>query len=250
MKVLLLAAGYGTRLYPLTKNIPKALLPIEGKPVIEYTIERLNKYNQIDDIYIVTNDRFFPKINEWKDTFISENNSSIEVINDNTNSDENKLGAVGDIGYILDKKNITDSVLVIASDNLFEFGLNDFFKAARDFSKCVTIGTVDFSSNKKAISKYGVVKLDSDNRVIEFEEKPDNPASNLVAIGLYYFPEETLSLISKYLREGNNPDNTGYLIRWLCENYKVYAHKFPCKWYDVGSFEGYKLAGGDLKRRE
>jgi len=247
MKVLILAAGYGIRLYPITKDISKVLLPVKGKPVIEYIVEKL-EYINVNGIYVVTNDRFFSHLEEWVNG-VKRSNSKIsnfiEVINDCTISENDKLGAIGDVDYVIKNKKIQEDLLIIAGDNLFEFGLNEFISFSQRNSKYPTIGITSLDS-KKLASQYGIVKIDENNHVKEFEEKPINPKSNLVAIGIYYFSLESLYLISEYLEEKNNPDAMGYLITWFCKNYEVYSYSFLGQWYDIGSLERYRQVGGDL----
>lgn len=247
MKILILAAGYGTRLYPLTKDVPKALLPIKGAPVIEYILENLKDVNS-EKIYIVTNDRFAFRFKRWLQNLDSKNitelKDKIEIVNDRTTSDEDKLGAIGDINFVIQEKNINDDLMVLAADNLFNFDLSNFVAFSKE-NESPTIGITTLE-NKNLVSQYGVVELDTENKIKRFKEKPENPSTNKVAIGIYFLPRISLSLIKEYLRKGNNPDAIGFLIRWTCENYRVYCYNFEGKWFDIGSKEGYKLAGGDL----
>lgn len=247
MKVLILAAGYGTRLYPLTKNIPKALLPVNGTPIIEYILINLKNIN-LEKIFIVTNDQFCDKFKNWiqniNNSEIKELKDKIEIINDNTTSDEDKLGAIGDIDYVIKEKEVNDDLMILAADNLYNFKLSDFI----NFSKKDNYPTIGITSleNEKLVSKYGVVQVGKNNKVKSFEEKPEMPPTNKVAIGIYFLPQCSFILIEKYLNERNNPDAIGFLIEWMCKNYEVYCYDFKGKWIDIGSKEGYKLAGGDL----
>lgn len=239
MKVLLLAAGYGTRLYPLTKYIPKALLPIKGKPVVEYIIEKLFKAG-LKDIYTVTNARFYKDMQEWSCKFDKISKINIEIINNETTSYKDKLGAVGDIKFVIDKKQINDDLFVIASDNFFDFDLKGFIKFTKKH-KFPLLGTVELK-NSTLLSHYGVVKTKEDNTVLTFQEKPKHPKSNLIATGMYFFPGNSLELIERYLKKENTSDNLGCLIKWISENYKVYAYPFKGHWYDIGSSKGYNDA--------
>jgi len=246
MKVLILAAGYGTRIYPLTRNVPKALLSINSKPAIEYIIEKI-LHAGIKDMHIITNNKFFTKFSDWLNkTNIINENVSIDIINDNTDSKHNRLGAIGDIDYAIKEKNIQEDLLIVASDNLFEFELDKFIDSSKSNCDYPTVGISDLFYNKKLVSKYGVVKIDSDNCIVEFTEKPKHPESSLVATGIYFFPRQSLDLISKYLKQGNCPDSPGYLASWLCDNYAVHSYSFTGHWYDIGSLEVYRQVGGDL----
>ncbi|MCH8003564.1 MAG: nucleotidyltransferase family protein [Nanoarchaeota archaeon] len=232
MDALILAAGYGTRLHPLTENTPKPLLKVAGKLIIEHIINKLGELDVINQIYIVTNDKFEQNFKEWLKNFDAK--KSIEIINDNTKSNEDRLGALGDINYAIKTKNIENDIIVIAGDNLFELSLKevvDIFK--RTNHNVIVLYDVKDSELAK---NYGVVDI-RDNIVVNFEEKPSNPKSTLVSTGIYLFPKKTLSLIKKYIDQGNSPDKSGSFIEWLHKREGVYAYVTDKKWYDVGSFE-------------
>lgn len=232
MYAIILAAGYATRLYPLTENTPKPLLNVAGKPVIGHIIEKLEEIDQIKKIYVVTNDKFERHFKEWLSGYDAGN--SIEIINDGTKSNEDRLGALGDIHFAISSKNIEDDIIVVAGDNLFEASLADvfnFFKKRK--SNVIVLHDVeDFELAKH----YGIAET-SNNQVINFEEKPKNPKSTLASTGIYLFPKKTTSLIRKYIIQGNNPDKTGNFIEWLHKRDAVYTYVTDKKWYDIGSVE-------------
>lgn len=242
MKALILCAGYATRLYPLTKDKPKHLLPIAGKPMLEYAIAKLEQVPDIDKIYLVTNHKFYSQFQNWTDNFKS--NKEIKVLDDGTISDETKLGAIGDIKFVIEKEHIDGDLLILAGDNLFELNLNNFVKFFR--AKGISIAVKDVES-KDLVNKYSEIKLDEQNRVISFIEKPTQPKTTLAAICMYLFPKEKLELINQYIKEGNNPDQPGRYIRWLHKRESVYGFVFTDKWYDIGDINQYKEANREYE---
>ena len=244
MNAIILAAGYATRLYPLTENKPKPLLDIAGKPIIEHIISNLIQITYINKIYIVTNDKFEQHFKKWLSSF--EADKPIEVINDGTKSNEDRLGALGDIHHVISKKNLDDEMLVVAGDNLFELLLADvvnFFKK-RKSSVIVLHDVKDFELARH----YGIVEINN-GIVVDFEEKPLAPKSTLASTGIYIFPKKTISLIKKYIAQGNNPDKTGSFIEWLHKREKIYSYVTDKKWYDIGSIEQLKNADRHYRQK-
>jgi glucose-1-phosphate thymidylyltransferase len=244
MKALILAAGYATRLYPLTKNRAKPLLPIKGTPIINYIIKRLEPIEDIDKIYVVTNQKFYNDFCQWKDNYKFE--KDIEIVNDETIEDETKLGAIGDIDFVIQKKEINEDLIIVAGDNLFDFNMVDFTNKAKSKKPAVSLGIYDVKEEKLA-RLYGIVGLDEGNKLIDFQEKPQEPRSTLAAGGIYFIPRNILSLVSRYLEEGKTPDEPGYFIRWLYKNNEVYGISLTGKWFDIGSVESYHRANGAWK---
>ena len=244
MKSIILAAGYSTRLYPLTENTPNPLLNVAEKPMIEHIIRKLEQINDIDTIYIITNDKFEQHFKNWLENF--DATKKIEILNDGTKSNEERLGALGDIHYTINAKNISDDLVIVAGDNLFELSLNDaanFFKK-RNSNVIVLHDVKDIDLAKK----YGVVETEN-SIVINFEEKPSNPKSTLISTGIYLFPKKTIELIKKYIAQGNDADKTGTFIEWLHKRDKVYSFVTEKKWYDVGSIEQLEKANKYYKEK-
>ena len=238
MKSLILAAGYGTRLSPLTETTPKPLLDVSGKPMLEYILKAIENTPDIEDIYVVVNEKFYKKFEEWSRNYKS--GKSIKLINNGTTDDSNKLGAVRDIELVIEKEKIVSDLLVIAGDNIFDFHLNkfcDFFKEKKSF--CVGLFKI---SDLSLISRYSNVKLDEEKIITDFVEKPSKALSNLIAICLYIFPRKGLDLIGRYIKEGNNPDAPGYFIQWLVKKETVYGCEFNGKWLDIGDINSYNKA--------
>jgi glucose-1-phosphate thymidylyltransferase len=237
VKALILAAGYGTRLYPLTKDIPKPLLKIHHKPILEYILGNIEKVKEIVNVYIITNAHFFGKIVEWTNSY--RTHLKIEVINDNTTSNENRLGAIKDIEFAIKNREIKDDLLVVAGDNLFDFDLKDFLNFSLDKGKYNTVCVYNLKDKTKA-SLYGIVEIDKEEKIVNFEEKPKEPKSTLAAMAVYFFPKKTLNLITEYLKKEEKQDAPGFFLRWLSKKDKVFAYEFKGRWFDIGSIESYK----------
>ena len=236
MKVLVLAAGYATRLYPLTLTQPKPLLTVAGKPMIDYVLDNLAPIPSIDRVYIVTNARFSGPFERWAAQYrATKSPLDFTIVNDGSTSDDDKLGAIGDLHLVLEREQIDDDIIVVAGDNLFSQSLAPFGEFCRAHQSPV-LGIYDAGSLDLA-KKYGVVDLDRTGRILQFTEKPEQPTSTLVGIALYYYPRATLPLIRQYIAEGNNPDQPGRLIQWLCPRLPVLAWNVPGIWYDIGSKE-------------
>jgi len=236
MKALILAAGYATRLHPLTLTKPKPLLPVADKPMIDHVMEKLATVGAIDTVFVVTNDRFTAQFEEWAVQLDRPNpDVAIRIINDHSTDDSNKLGAIGDLHLVLNRENIDDDLLVVAGDNLFSHSLKDFGRYCRQ-KQAPVLAVYDVGSLEQ-IKQYNSITLDADGRITFFEEKPKNPVSTLTGIALYYYPRATLPAIRQYVAEGNNPDQPGRLIQWLYPRQPVYTWKVPGLWFDIGSLE-------------
>ena len=236
MDALILAAGYGTRLYPLTKNFPKPLLEIEkGKPVINYILEKLQELN-IDKIYVITNNRYYSNFIEWK----NKSKYNIEIINDGTLNEEDKLGAVGDINFTIDNKKIKNPLLIIAGDNLFDFSLIDMYNYFIKTNKDVI--SLCESHNIEDIKRGSCVLIDNKNKVLDFEEKPQNPKSNLHGNCLYIYTPETLKLFKQYIKESPNKDQPGRFVQWLHKKKDILGYVNKGKFIDIGTHESLERA--------
>ncbi|HST29449.1 MAG TPA: nucleotidyltransferase family protein [Chthoniobacterales bacterium] len=236
MNALILAAGYATRLYPLTLNKAKPLLEVGGKPIIEWLLDNLRSVRQLRTTYVVTNAKFANDFQTWANAYQKRNREmQIKIVNDGSISDDDKLGAIGDINLVLTRENLaTDALLVIAGDNLFEQPLGDFVQAARSSTATVAIHDV---GDLEAIKKYGTVTVDDKGVITSFEEKPEKPKSTLASVALYYYSREALSLFTTYLAAGNNPDQPGRFLQWLYTRKPVNALQIKGRWLDIGSKE-------------
>jgi glucose-1-phosphate thymidylyltransferase len=233
VKLVVLAAGYATRLYPLTLDRPKALLPVAGRPLIERLLEQLAPIEGIDAGYLVTNAKFAGQFEQWARGYAGPLRPV--VIDDGTTSEEDRLGAIGDFAFAVTRASLDDDVLVVAGDNLFSEPLADFGRHAAARHAPV-VGVYDVGRMEE-MSKYNAIELDDEGRITFFEEKPQQPRSTLMAIALYFYPRETLPLLRRYLDEGNNPDQPGRLVEWLYPRTNVFTWRVPGAWYDIGSKE-------------
>jgi glucose-1-phosphate thymidylyltransferase len=232
MKAVILAAGYATRLYPLTLDRPKALLPVGGRPMVEHLLLQLEGVEGLDAIYLVTNSKFAGAFREWAAGWDGQ---EVQIVDDGTGDEESKLGAIGDLDLTIRTAAIDDDLLVLAGDNLFSESLAPFVEFGRA-KGAPALGVYDVG-DLEAIRRYNAIELDDDDRVTFFEEKPERPTSTLTGIALYFYPRSALGLVGEYLAEGNNPDQPGRLVQWLYPRTDVYAWRVPGRWYDVGSKE-------------
>jgi glucose-1-phosphate thymidylyltransferase len=236
MKVIILAAGYATRLYPLTRTRPKALLDVAGKPMIDYVLENLATIEGIDRVYVVTNAKFADQFQQWADaTHQRQPRLTFTIVNDGSTDDANKLGAIGDLHFVLERERVDDDLVVVAGDNLFSLPLTDFGRYCRE--KQAPVLAVYDVGNLDEIRKYNAITIDTDRRITFFEEKPQNPSSTITGIALYYYPRHTLPLIRQYVAEGNNTDQPGRLVQWLYPRVPFYTWTVPGIWFDIGSQE-------------
>jgi glucose-1-phosphate thymidylyltransferase len=237
MNVLILAAGYATRLYPLTEKRAKPLLDVAGKPMMEWVIDNLAPIQSLEKVYVVTNNKFAADFQAWADEYNAAHPKlAFEIINDGSTSDADKLGAIGDINLVISRANLIDSdLIVVAGDNLFSESLEDFGRFCQEAKKPV-LGVYDVGSKEEA-KKYGNVAVDAQGTITSFEEKPPEPKSTLIGIALYYYPKETIGMFTTYIAAGNNPDQPGRFVQWLYKQMPVSTWQVPGTWFDVGSKE-------------
>ena len=236
MKLIILAAGYATRLYPLTLNQPKPLLPVAGKPMLEHVLDNIATVRSIDHAYVVTNAKFAGHFEKWAAGYSRPNlNFGFTIVNDQSTDDSNKLGAIGDMHLVMTTQQIDDDIIVVGGDNLFSNDLADFGAYCEQMRAPVT--AVYDVGDLEEIKKYNSIEIDENNRITYFEEKPKVPKSTLTGIALYYYPKSVLPLIHQYISEGNNPDQPGRLVQWMYTRVPFYVWKVPGLWYDIGSIE-------------
>ncbi len=234
-----MAAGYATRLYPLTKEYPKPLLEVGKRPIINYIIDKLDGLDEIDEIIVVTNSKFIPKFKKWRSRLKSK--ERITLVDDLTKSNSDRLGAIGDMNFVINTKRLKDDLLVIGGDNLFNCDLREFLSFVKENTGPV-IGAYNIKDIRQA-KKYGVIKLGAQFKIVDFKEKPKNPKSSLIAMCLYYFPKEKLRLIKEYVNSKTYKyDATGFYIDWLRKKVPVYGFVFSGFWYDIGDYKVYREA--------
>ncbi len=239
MHAIVLAGGFAKRLWPLTKDYPKPLLKVGGKPIICYILDKIIKLGGIERIIITTNEAFERHFKEELSDYLSQDKISLFI--EPTTSEENKLGSLGAINYIIKKEKIDDDLLVVAGDNLFGFDLEKFVSFFKEKEKTV-IAFYDIGDIEKVRNRYGNAKLDENGKVVDFVEKPENPHSTLVSTGCYVFTRDTLPLIKEYIEGGLNKDAPGYFISWLYRKSDIMGFVFSEHWFDVGTHESLKDA--------
>ena len=235
MKLIILAAGYATRLYPLTLTQPKPLLEVAGKPMIEHVLDNIASIRYIDHAYTVTNAKFANHFQAWAESYRRPLRFEMTTVNDGGTDESNKLGAIGDLHFVLSKYQIDDDIIVVGGDNLFSNDLADFGEFCLE--KNAPVLAVYDVGDLEEIKKYNAIEVDEEGRITFFEEKPAEPKSTLTGIALYYYPRPALRLVREYIAEGNNPDQPGRLVQWMYKRVPFYTWKVPGLWYDVGSKE-------------
>ena len=236
MNALILAAGYATRLYPLTLDKAKPLLLIGGKPIIEWVVDNLAGVPDLETVYVVTNDKFAADFQAWSEGYQCRHPEfKFKIINDGSKSDEDKLGAIGDINFVVTRENLSQrSLLIVAGDNLFTESLANFVACALETEATVAVHDV---GDAEAIKKYGNISVDAEGIITRFEEKPEKPQGTLAAVAVYYYSPAVLSLLTTYLAAGNNPDQPGRFVQWLYTRKPINTFQIKGKWLDIGSKE-------------
>ena len=246
MKVLLLAAGYATRLYPLTLNKPKPLLPVAGRPIVEFILDIIEPIKEVSEVFVVTNHKFTVHFEKWNKGYSGP--KKITVVNDGTTTNENRLGATGDIEFVIREKNIKEDLLIVAGDNIFKTDLAGFMNFSISKRPSISIGLYDVKDLTLA-KKYGIVSIDSNNKVTEFKEKPSEPRSTLAAKCLYFFPKEKLGVIKEYLATDYNEDAPGYFLEWLSKKEELFGYVFKGEqWFDIGDKKSYEEADRTFRK--
>ena len=238
MKAVVLAGGFAKRMWPLTKEKPKHLLPVAGRPMLDHVIDKLEPVQELDHIFVSTNARFEEDFRNYLDS--REDKKDISLFIEKTRSEGEKLGSVGGLGYLIRENSIDDEMLVIGGDNIFGFRMTDFIEHFHS-KRANTVALYDLKSKAKA-RLYGVVSIDDNDKIVDFQEKPSQPLSTLVSTACYAFTKNGVRNILRYLDEGNDPDKMGHFIEWLYRNDGVFGFVFTGLWFDVGSFESYNEA--------
>jgi len=241
MKALLLAAGYAVRMYPITTNKPKALLEVKGKPVIEHTLDKLYAIEDLNEILIISNNKFYEQFVTWKKTL--QTKIPVTLLNDNTNTNEDRLGSIGDLQFMLQTKNIKEDVIIINADNFFSFDLKEihtFFKDKRE----IIIASL-MAKDIETVKCKGNLAIDEQHKVTFFKEKNQNPTSLLAAVGILFIPSNKLEYVQHYLDQGNAPDRLGDFLAWVHKKDALYSYTFAADknyCHDIGSPDTYTKA--------
>ena len=235
MKCVILAAGYATRLYPLTENFPKPLLEVAGKPILDWLIDDMAGTGMVEEYIVISNHKFAHIFEEWA---AKKSDATIRVIDDGTTSNETRLGAVKDIQFAIEQLQLDDDLLVMAGDNLLDFSLGEFMRYGKE--KNATCVMRYYEASEARLHKTGVIEIDANDGIISFEEKPAEPKSHWCVPAFYYYTREDSRLIKKGIESGCGTDAPGSFIAWLCGQTKVYAWEMPGRRFDIGNLESYE----------
>ena len=241
MKCLILAAGYATRLYPLTENYPKPLLKVGDKTILDWLIDDIDGAGLVDEYVVISNHKFAAHFEDWAKT----KEQKITVVDDGTSSNETRLGAVKDIQFAIDTLSLDDDMLVIAGDNVLDFSLTKFVSYAKE--KGTSCIMRYYEETEKKLQKCGVVCVDADDLITNMEEKPESPKSHWCCPPFYYYTREDAKLVKVGIDGGCGVDAPGSYIAWLCTQTKVHAMEMPGKRYDIGNLESYAKVQEEYK---
>ena len=234
MKCIILAAGYATRLYPLTENFPKPLLPVGDKAILDWLLEDMESTGAIDQYIVISNHRFLDHFLAWS----RKKKQNIVVLDDGTKSNETRLGAVRDIQFAIERLHLTDDLLVIAGDNLLDFSLRSFLDYQKE--KKSTCIMRYYEPEESRLHKTGVIETDGRDLVTGMEEKPDDPKTHWCAPPFYIYHAADVPLVKKGIESGCGVDAPGSFIAWLSKVTDVYAYEMPGKRYDIGDLKSYQ----------
>lgn len=234
MKCLILAAGYATRLYPLTENFPKPLLKVQDKTILDWLVDDIDGAGLVDEYIVISNHKFARHFQEWA----AGKRQKVTVVDDGTSTNETRLGAVCDIRFAVDSLGLTGDMLVIAGDNVLDFSLQHFVRYAdRKQTSCV----MRFEEpNEERLHKCGVLEIDDNDRIMSMEEKPAEPKSHWVCPPFYYYTSEDAARIPAAIADGCGTDAPGSFIAWLCRHTPVHAMEMPGRRYDIGNLQSYE----------
>jgi len=234
MKCLILAAGYATRLYPLTENFPKPLLKVGEKTILDWLVDDIDEAGLVDEYVVISNHKYAYHFNDWAKT----KHQKITVVDDGTSTNETRLGAVKDIQFAIDAMKLDDDMLVIAGDNVLDFSLTKFVRYAKEKNTSCIMRY--YEPEQKKLTKCGVVCIDEEDRILNMEEKPAKPKSNWCCPPFYYYTREDARLIQKGIDSGCGTDAPGSYIAWLCTQTEVHAMEMSGSRYDIGNLESYE----------
>ncbi len=241
MKCLILAAGYATRLYPLTENFPKPLLKVGEKTILDHLIDDMDLSGEIDEYVVISNHKYAPHFEKWA----KEKSQKITVVDDGTESNETRLGAVKDIQFAIDTLKLDSDMLVIAGDNVLDFSLTKFISYAK--KKNTSCIMRYFEPEHKKLLKCGVVTIDENDKVIKMTEKSPEPETNWCCPPFYYYTKKDAGLVAEGINEGCGTDAPGSFIAWLCTKTDVHAMEMPGSRYDIGNLESYERVKAEYK---
>ena len=241
MKCLILAAGYATRLYPLTEHFPKPLLDVGGKTILDWLVDDIHTAGLVDEFVVISNHKFAHHFDKWAAT----KSMKVTVVDDGTDSNETRLGAVKDIQFAIDQLDLDDDMLVIAGDNVLDFSLTKFISYAKEKNTSCIMRY--YEPQEKKLVKCGVVEIDENDRIVSMEEKPAEPKSHWCCPPFYYYTRKDAELVAKGIEAGCGTDAPGSYIAWLCTQTPVFAMEMPGRRFDVGNLDSYNKIKNEYK---
>ena len=243
MICVVLAAGYATRLYPLTENFPKPLLDVNGKSILDWILCDIEKIDEVKSFVIISNHKFVSHFEKWsKECPLTK---PVTVIDDGTTSNDNRLGAVRDIDFAIEKLGLDDDLLVVAGDNILDFSFDSFVEYFKE--KDTSCVMRYFEESKTVLQKCGVAGVDDNGLITEMEEKPKEPKSNWGIPPFYIYKKEDVHFVRDGIEQGCAVDAPGSFIAWLCTKTKVYAMEMKGNRYDIGDVASYEQVKKDFK---
>ena len=237
MQAIVLAAGYATRLFPLTKNFPKALLEVGTRPMLTRLVDQLFEIHDIQGVHVITNHAYYSHFENWQKQYGSD---AVHIYDDGTTFDGNKLGAIGDLKFVIEKAQIDDDIIVVAGDNLLDFSLVPYYQMFEQLGRQPLLLGINYE-DREALKSFAVAEVDAGGRVLSLVEKPQDPKGNLAIFALYAYPADVVKMLDTYLSEGHSPDAPGHFPEWLYTRRDVFVYSAPGKCYDVGTHESLAL---------
>lgn len=241
MKCLILAAGYATRLYPLTENFPKPLLTVGDKTILDWLVDDIDEAGAIDEYVVISNHKYAKHFEDWAKTKVQK----VTVVDDGTSTNDTRLGAVKDIQFAIDQLSLHDDMLVIAGDNVLDFSLTKFIAYAKE--KKTSCVMRYYEPDSKKLLKSGVVTIDENDKILCMTEKSPTPATHWCCPPFYYYTEDDAKLVRKGIENGCGTDAPGSYIAWLCTQTAVHAMEMPGRRYDIGNLESYEKVKAEYK---
>lgn len=241
MKCLILAAGYATRLYPLTENFPKPLLTVGEKTILDWLVDDIDTIGLVDEYVVISNHKYAPHFEKWAEA----KQQKITVVDDGTLSNETRLGAVKDIQFAIDALGLDDEMLVIAGDNVLDFSLTKFIAYAKEKKTTCVMRYCEEKLEK--LRKCGVAQIDENDLILSLEEKPEEPKSNWATPPFYFYTREDARLVKVGIEQGCGTDAPGSYIAWLSRQVPVHSMEMPGSRYDIGNLQSYEQVQKDYK---
>ena len=246
MRAVLLCAGFGTRLYPLTRHIAKPLLEVSGKPIVEYLVDQLAETSLVDAICVVSNARFASDFEDWANGLsLRHRDIRFHVLNDGVSEDEHRLGSIGDLAFAMSRQSSPGPLLISAGDNLFRFRIKDFIEDYLAHPRNLVLAYKE--KDRTQLRRTGVAEIDSNSRIQRLWEKPEEPPSEWACPAFYLLTEAAVAAIDQYLEEAKNSDAIGHFIAWLAAQQPVYTHQMKGRRLDIGNLDNYRMAESWLR---